>query len=93
MKRKWISLLALIFIVGACIGGVKIYQNAATEHQYGIIPKEAKSGRLWTSSIYHFSNKRKGQTTFQTFTTIKQLKEGTVIDLLFEVTKFGNMTL
>lgn len=46
MKRKWISLLALIFIVGACIGGIKIYQNAATEHQYGIIPKEAKK---WTT--------------------------------------------
>ena len=62
MKRKWISLLALIFIVGACIGGVKIYQNAATEHQYGIIPKKQKVddyGRVqYTISVINEKDKQ-----------------------------------
>lgn len=96
MKRKWISLLALIFIVGAGIGGVKIYQKAATEHQYGITPKEVKKvddyGRVqYTISVIN----EKGQTTFQTFTTIKQLKEGTIIDLFVrgnEVRKYDIIT-
>ncbi|MBY0026235.1 YxeA family protein [Priestia aryabhattai] len=96
MKRKWISLLALIFIVGAGIGGVKIYQKVVTEHQYGMIPKEAKKvddhGRVqYTISVIN----EKGQTTFQTFTTIKQLNEGTVIDLFVrgnEVRKYDIIT-
>ncbi|MBU8685818.1 DUF1093 domain-containing protein [Priestia megaterium] len=96
MKRKWISLLALLFVVGAGIGGIKIYQKAATEHQYGIVPKEAKKvddyGRVqYTISVIN----EKGQTTFQTFTTIKQLKEGTVIDLFVrgnEVRKYDIIT-
>ncbi|MCU7707744.1 YxeA family protein [Priestia sp. JV24] len=96
MKRKWISLLALLLVVGAGIGGIKIYQKAATEHQYGMIPKEAKKvdeyGRVqYTISVIN----EKGQTTFQTFTTIKQLKEGTVIDLFVrgnEVRKYDVIT-
>ncbi|MFP7732486.1 YxeA family protein [Priestia aryabhattai] len=96
MKRKWIILLALLFVAGAGIGGVTIYQKVATEHQYGIIPKEAKKvdnyGRVqYTISVIN----EKGKTTFQTFTTIKQLKEGTVIDLFVrgnEVRKYNILT-
>jgi uncharacterized protein (TIGR01655 family) len=96
MKRKWIILLALLFAVGVGIGGVTIYQKVATGHQYGIIPKEAKKvddyGRVqYTISVIN----EKGKTTFQTFTTIKQLKEGTVIDLFVrgnEVRKYNILT-
>lgn len=59
-------------------------------------PKRSKKvddyGRVqYTISVIN----EKGQTTFQTFTTIKQLKEGTVIDLFVrgnEVRKYDIIT-
>ncbi|MEK1828492.1 hypothetical protein AAAC51_03885 [Priestia megaterium] len=44
MKRKWISLLALLLVVGAGIGGIKIYQKPQRSINTGLSQKKQKSG-------------------------------------------------